>query len=207
MAGEYILYSMESSGNCYKPRLLLHQLGIRFRLVETDARTGITRKAEYLALNPAGRVPLLVLPDGRRLSESNAMLLYLGEGTKYVPADKYERALCWQWLFFEQYDHEPYIAVARSWLRIYPEKIGKATPEQIAAWQEKGHRALKVMETRLSESPFLAGSSYSVADVALYAYTHVAHEGDFDLAPYPAIRDWLARVAAEPGHVPMTWRP
>lgn len=206
MADEYTLYSMQSSGNCYKPRLLMHQLGLAFRLIETDPGKGETRTREYLALNPNGRVPLLVLPDGRRLSESNAMLLYLAEGTPFLPTDRYERALCHQWLFFEQYEHEPTIAVARSWMAIYPDRIGKATKEQIANWQEKGNRALAVMETRLADHDWLASSAYSVADIALYAYTHVAHEGGFDLAPYPGIGRWLARVAATPGYVGIDWR-
>ena len=207
MAGEYTLYSMQNSGNCYKPRLLLHQLGLSFRLVDVDPGRGETRTADYLALNPNGRVPLLVLPDGRRLSESNAMLLHLAEGTAYIPADSYERARCYQWLFFEQYEHEPTIAVARSWMAVYPDRIGKATPEQIANWQQKGNHALGVMEERLAGNDWLAGDAYSVADIALYAYTHVAHEGGFDLARYPGITAWLKRVAATPGYVPMDWRP
>jgi glutathione S-transferase len=204
---EYTLHSTQTSGNCYKPRLLMHQLGIAFRLVDTDATKGETRTPAFLALNPNGRVPLLILPDGRRLSESNAMLLYLAEGTRYLPADRYDRAICCQWLFFEQYEHEPTIAVARSWLAIYPDRIGKATPEQVADWHRRGHRALAVMETRLAASDWLAGSAYSVADIALYAYTHVAGEGGFDLAAYPGIRAWLRRVEAEPGFVPLAWRP
>ncbi|HZP21276.1 MAG TPA: glutathione S-transferase family protein [Bauldia sp.] len=207
MAGTYTLYSMQSSGNCYKPRLLMHLLGIDFRLVDVDTFSGETRRAEYMALNPNGRVPLLVLPDGRRLSESNAMLLYLGEQTRYVPNDRYERALCHQWLFFEQYEHEPTIAVARSWLKIYPSRIGKATPEQIAAWQKGGNHALGVMEKRLAGNDWLVGANYTVADIALYAYTHVAGEGGFDLGPYPGIGAWLARVASQPGHVALDWRP
>lgn len=203
----YTLYSMQTSGNCYKVRLLLHRLGLPFRLVETDPREGATRSPEFLALNPNGKVPLLVLPDGRRLSEFNAILLYLAEDTALLPADGYDRAVCYQWLFFEQYDHEPTIAVARSWLSIYPDRIGAATDVQIADWQKKGHRALAVMEARLGENDWLAASACSVADVALYAYTHVADEGGFDLAAYPGIRVWLARVAAEPGHVDMDWRP
>ena len=203
----YTLYSMQSSGNCYKPRLLMHQLGLPFRLVETDAGKGETRTPAYLALNPNGKVPLLVLPDGRKLSESNAMLLYLAEGTRFLPDDRYERALVHQWLFFEQYDHEPVIAVARSWLTVYPDRIGKATPEQLADWDKRGNRVLSVMEQALEESDWFAGNAYSVADIALYAYTHVADEGGFDLSAFPAITAWLKRVAAEPGHVPMDWRP
>jgi len=207
MADGYTLYSMQDSGNCYKPRLLLHLLGLAFRLIETDSRDGSTRKPEYLALNPNGRVPLLILPDGRKLSESNAMLLYLAEGTKYLPADRYERALVNQWLFFEQYDHEPQIAVARSWITVYPDKRGKATPEQLAGWQQKGNHALGVMEQRLAGNDWLVGSGYSVADIALYAYTHVADEGGYDLGRYPGISRWIERVAAEPRHVPLEWRP
>src|SRR5262245_31224645 len=162
---EYTLHSTQSSGNCYKPRLLMHQLGIMFRLVDTDSTKGQTRTPEFLALNPNGRVPLLILPDGRLLPESNAILLYLAEGTRYLPSDKYDRATCCQWLFFEQYDHEPTIAVARSWLAIYPDRIGRATPEQIADWHKRGNRALAVMEKRLSGHEWLAGSAYSVADI------------------------------------------
>ena len=207
MAAEYILYSMQMSGNCYKPRLLLHQLALPFRLVDVDPGKGETRTADYLALNPNGRVPLLVLPDGRKLSESNAMLLYLAEGTQYLPVDKYERAQVNQWLFFEQYDHEPQIAVARSWLGgYYPERTGKATPEQRAGWRDKGNRALAVMEQRLAGHDWLAGNAYSVADISLYAYTHMAHEGDFDLGDYPGITAWLARVAAQPGYIDLNWR-
>lgn len=207
MAGEYTLYSMQSSGNCYKPRLLLHQLGLPFRLVDVAPGKGETRTPEFLALNPNGRVPLLVLPDGRRLSESGAMLLYLADGTRYIPADRYERALVNQWLFFEQYDHEPQIAVARSWITVYPDKRGKATKEQLAGWEEKGNRALGVMEARLQDHDWLVGYTYTIADIALYAYTHVAHEGGYDLSRYPGISRWIQRVAAEPRHVPLDWRP
>ena len=207
MVAEYTLYSMQESGNCYKPRLLLHLLGLPFRLIETDPREKATKRPEFLALNPNGRVPLLVLPDGRRLAESNAMLLYLAEGTAYLPTDRYERALVCQWLFFEQYDHEPQIAVARSWLHTYPDRKARVTPEQIAGWQQKGGHALGVMEGRLAGNEWLVGSSYSVADIALYAYTHVAGEGGFDLARHPGISRWLARIAATPRHVPLEWRP
>jgi glutathione S-transferase len=203
----YTLYSMQTSGNCYKPRLLMHQLGLPFRLVDIDPGKSQTRTPEFLALNPNGRVPLLVLPDGRKLSESNAMLLYLAEGTPYLPADRYQRALAYQWLFFEQYEHEPVIAVARSWMKIYPDRIGKATAEQIADWQRRGNRVLSVMEKALAKSDWFAGGAYSVADIALYAYTHVAEDGGFDLSAFPAIGAWLARVAAEPRHVTLDWRP
>jgi len=207
VAGDYTLYSMQTSGNCYKPRLLMHLLGIPFRLIETDPREGATRAPEFRAINPNGRVPFLVLPDGRGLSESGAMLLYLGEGTKYVPNDRYERALVHQWLFFEQYEHEPQIAVARSYLHIYPDRKAKVTPELIAGWQQKGDHALSVMEKRLASHDWLVGSGTTVADIALYAYTHVAGDGGFDLARYPGISRWLARIAAEPRHIPLEWRP
>jgi glutathione S-transferase len=207
VAGEYTLYSMQTSGNCYKPRLLMHLLGLPFRLIDTDPRTGATKAPEFRALNPNGRVPYLVLPDGRGLSESGAMLLYLAEGTQYLPNDRYERAQVHQWLFFEQYEHEPTIAVARSYLHIYPERRAKVTPELVATWQEKGAHALAVMEQRLAKRDWLVGSGYTVADIALYAYTHVAEEGGFDLSKYPGIERWLARIAREPRHVPMDWRP
>lgn len=203
----YTLYSMQSSGNCYKPRLLLNQLGLPFRLVDTDSFDGSTRTPQFLALNPNGKVPLLILPDGRRLSESNAMLLHLAEGTPCLPADSYERAVCYQWLFFEQYSHEPYIAVARSWLHLMPGGRERMTPERLADLHARGNKALAVMEDRLGESDWFAGGSYSVADIALYAYTHVAGDGGFDLAGYPAILAWLARVEDQPGYVDMDWRP
>ncbi len=203
----YTLYSMQSSGNCYKPRLLMHQLGLPFRLVDTDSLDGSTRTPEFLALNPNGKVPLLVLPDGRTLAESDAMLLHLAEGTALLPDDRYERAICYQWLFFEQYSHEPHIAVARSWLHLIPEGRARLGEERLAELHTRGHMALRVMETRLGAAPWFAGSAYSIADIALFAYTHVAEQGDFDLAAYPAIRSWLDRVRATPGFVAMDWRP
>ena len=201
-----ILYSMADSGNCYKPRLLLAKLGIPFTIVEVSSRTGATRTAEYTAKNPNAMVPLLELDDGRRLAESNAILLYLSEGTRFLPADRFERAICYQWLFFEQYSHEPYIAVRKA-LLTYPERAKEATPERLAVTLERGNKALGVMNRRLEESPFLAGWSFSVADIALYAYTHKAEQGGFQLEFYPAILKWLERVEADPGHVPMEWSP
>lgn len=201
-----ILYSMADSGNCYKPSLLLAKLGIPFTIVEVSSRTGATRTAEYTAKNPNAMVPLLELDDGRRLAESNAILLYLSEGTRFLPADRFERAICYQWLFFEQYSHEPYIAVRKA-LLTYPERAKEATPERLAVTLERGNKALGVMNRRLEESPFLAGRSFSVADIALYAYTHKAEQGGFQLEFYPAILKWLERVEADPGHVPMEWSP
>lgn len=200
------LYSHPDSGNCYKPRLLMAKLGLPFRHVVVSSLDGSTRKAEYLAKNPNGKVPLLELDDGRLLAESNAILLHLAEGTPFLPSDSYERALVYQWLFFEQYSHEPFIAVRRA-LSVYPERISEATPERMAATLTGGNKALAVMETQLQKTPFLVGSSISVADIALYAYTHEAHRGGFDMTHYPAIGRWLERVAADDGHVSLDWLP
>ena len=200
------LYGMLDSGNCYKPRLLMAKLGRRFEHVEVSSHDGGTRSEAYLAMNPNGMVPLLELDDGRLLAESNAILLHLGEGTRFVPQDAYARALACQWLFFEQYSHEPYIAVRKAILTV-PRRAAEATPERLALTLERGNKALRVMERQLGETPFLAGGTLSVADISLYAYTHEAGEGGFDLAEYPAIAAWLARVAADPGHVPIGWLP
>ena len=206
MTARYTLYSMQGSGNCYKPRLAMHELGIAFDIIEVPKGSGRTTAPDFLALNPNAQVPLLVLPDGRPLAESNAMLLHLAEGTALIPADAYDRALCYQWLFFEQYSHEPVIAVARNWLFLTPG--GRQTmAHRIEEWQVKGHKALGVMEARLAKADFFAGSAFSVADIALYAYTHVAHEADYDLSAYPGIRAWLARVASRPRHVGIDWKP
>jgi glutathione S-transferase len=200
------IYGMLDSGNCYKPRLLLAKLGRPFEHVEVSSRDGSTRKPDYLAKNANGKVPLLEGDDGRYLAESNAILLHLGEGTRFVPADPYDRALAYQWLFFEQYSHEPYVAVRRA-LRTYPERASQATPERLAATLEGGNKALCVMEAQLRKTPFLVGETMSVADIALYAYTHDAGVGGFDLAAYPAVKAWLGRVEADPDHVPIDWLP
>jgi glutathione S-transferase len=200
----YRLYQMQSSGNCWKPRVVLHQLGLDLELVDIDIMKGETRTAEFQQKNRNGRVPLLELPDGRFLAESNAMLAYLAEGTDLIPANRYARALVFQWMFFEQYSHEPYIAVARYWRHLQ----GKEPPEAVTGQiKERGYAALGVMEQRLDEAPFLAGDTYSIADIALYAYTHVAHEGGFSLERFSNIRAWLDRVAATPRFVDMDWRP
>jgi glutathione S-transferase len=201
-----ILYSQQASGNAYKPRLLMAQLGIPFRLVDVNTYDGSTRTPEFLDKNPIGKVPLLEFSDGRRLAESNAMLLHLAEGTRYLPADAFERAKAYEWLFFEQYSHEPYIAVRRAVLTS-PERAAQRTPERLRSLLDAGNRALAVMERRLSGTEWLVGQTYSVADIALYAYTHNAAEGGFDLNSYPGIGAWIGRVAAEPGHVPIGWRP
>ncbi|MEI9417710.1 glutathione S-transferase family protein [Mesorhizobium sp. Cs1321R2N1] len=200
-----ILYSMIDSGNCYKPRLLMAKLGLAFTTVEVSSHTGDTRKADFVAKNPNAMVPLLELDDGRRLAESNAILLYLAEGTRLLPADKYERGLAYQWLFFEQYSHEPYIAVRKA-LLTFPERAADATPERLAVTLERGNKALGVMNTYLENNAFFAGA-FSIADIALYAYTHTAEQGGFQLDAYPAVAAWLGRVEADAGHVPIEWVP
>jgi glutathione S-transferase len=194
------LYDYWESGNGYKVRLLLHQLQIPHERIELDILGGATRTPEFLAKNPNGRIPLLELDDGRRLAESNAIQWYLAEGTPLLPADAFARAQVLQWLFFEQYSHEPYVAVLRFWT--FSGQLD-AHRDELPARREAGRRALQVMEGHLAQRRFFVAESYSIADIALYAYTHVAPEGGFDLAPYPAIRDWLARVREQPGHVPL----
>jgi glutathione S-transferase len=196
------LYDFLPSGNGYKVRLLLSQLGIPFKLVEKDILKGETRTPEFLAINPDGRIPTVQFDDGRILAQSNAITYYFAEGTRFLPADRFERAEALQWMFFEQYSHEPYIAVARFWIHELHKRLEWA--ERLKEKWEKGYQALDVMERRLKDHPFLVGKSYSIADIALYAYTHVAEEGDFDLGRYTAIRAWLDRVADQPGHVLIT---
>ena len=193
------LYDYLPSGNGYKIRLLLSPLGVRFRLVEKDIMKGETRTPDFLAINPNGRIPVLELEDGRRLAESDAILFYLAEGTRFLPEERLARAEVLQWMFFEQYSHEPYIAVARFWTHY----LGKAVD---AEKTERGYQALDVMERHLGVRQFFVGERYTIADVALYAYTHVAHEGGFNLVAYPNVRAWLGRVASEPGHVAITRR-
>jgi len=193
-----LLYDSRVSGNCYKVRLLLAHLGIRYERRELSVVDRSNRPALLGGLNPALRVPTIVLDDGRSLGESNAILWYFGDGTRFVPDDRYERAQVLQWQFFEQYDHEPNIAVARNWLHY---KGAEIDPVALAARQAGGYRALDAMERHLAGREFLVGSRYSLADISLYAYTHVAGEGGFDLARYPAIGRWLSRVAVQPGHV------
>jgi glutathione S-transferase len=196
-----LLYNSAVSGNCYKVRLLFAHLGLVYETVDVSVVDRSNRKELIGELNPALRVPTLVLDDGRPVAESNAILWYFADGTQYVPDDRYERAQVLQWQFFEQYSHEPYIAVARFWLSYSgdPERNADRLPE----WKRGGYAALDAMEGNLAGREFLVGGCYSIADISLYAYTHVAHEGDFDLSGYPAIRSWLERVAAQPGHVPI----
>lgn len=190
------LYGMTGSGNCWKPAVLMKQLGLPFEWIEVNILQGASRTPEFLAKNRNGRVPLLEVSDGRFLAESNAMLCYLAEGTPLLPDDRWPRAQVLQWLFFEQYSHEPYIATVRFWIHYMDKR--EEWKDKIAEARPKGYAALGVMEDQLARTPFLAGESYTIADIALYAYTHVAHEGDYDLTDYPALRAWLARVEATP---------
>jgi glutathione S-transferase len=196
-----LLYNSAVSGNCYKVRLLLAHLGLDYETVELSVVDRSNRTEVLGELNPGLRVPTLVLDDGRPLGESNAILWYLGDGTQYVPTDPYERAQVLQWQFFEQYSHEPHIAVARFWLAYSgtPERFEAELPSRMRG----GYAALDAMERHLDGRAFIVGDRYSLADTSLYAYTHDAHEGGFDLHPYPAIRGWLERVAAQPGNVPI----
>jgi glutathione S-transferase len=200
------LYGSLDSGNCYKPRLLAAKLRLPFRHVEISSRDGSTRTDAFLARNPNGKLPLLELEDGRLLWESNAILLYMAEGTRFLPSDRYGRGVVHQWLFFEQYSHEPYVAVRRALVR-YPERAAMATPERLAETLAGGNRALGVMETQLAKAPFIAGRSINVADIALFAYTQDAEYAGFDLGSYPAVAAWLDRVRADPGHVQLEWTP
>ncbi|HEX4521567.1 MAG TPA: glutathione S-transferase family protein [Gaiellaceae bacterium] len=196
-----LLYDSPVSGNCYKVRLLLAHLGLPYERKPLDVVDRSNRPALLGGLNPALRVPTLVLDDGRSLGESGAILWYFGEGTPFVPADRYERAQVLQWMFFEQYDHEPAIAVVRFWIAFSgrPEAFADRLEERRAA----GHRALDAMERHIDGREFFVGAGPTLADIALFAYTHVAPEGGFDLGDYPAVRRWLERVAAMPGHVPI----
>ena len=197
----FTLYEFSSSGNCYKLRLAMAQLGISFRRIEKDITRGETRATDFLAINPNGRIPVLVTPDNKVLPESNAALWYLGKDSKLMPEDDFQQAQALQWMFFEQYNHEPNIATSRYWIHVLGEREKYA--EALVEKQQKGHDALRVMESHLSGRNFFVGSDYSIADIALYAYTHVAGQGGFSLDAYPAIRGWLERVERQPGYVAM----
>lgn len=194
------VYGDTGSGNCYKVQLLLNQIGIEHEWIPVSVLASETQTPEFLAMNPVGKIPTIVLPDGRILSESNAILCYLAEDTHLLPVRRYERAVALQWLFFEQYSHEPYVAVAR-FICVYQKN---PDDPRLPELRKKGRAALEVMEQRLSQSPFLVGNAYSIADIALYAYTHCAADGGFDLGGYQAIAEWLQRVRKQPGHVAMT---
>jgi len=196
------VYGMKTSGNCYKVQLALEQLGQPYRWIEIDSAAGETRTPEYLARNPNGKVPLLELDDGRHLAESNAILCYLADGSPLLPDERWQRAQCLQWLFFEQYSHEPYVAVARFICLWLPEDHPRRA--ELPRLRERGEQALGVMEKHLATQPFFVAGGYSVADIALFAYTHAAADGGFDLPRYPAIEAWLERVRSQPGFVPMS---
>ncbi len=198
----YRLHDYLASGNGYKVRLLLTQMGLPFERIELDIMKGETRTPRFAKINPNGKIPALELPDGRVLWESNAILVYLAKPSRLLPDDDWGFAEVLQWLFFEQYSHEPNIAVARFWHMHGPltEERRQALPQRY----QGGYAALDVMEGHLGPRAYFVGERYSIADIALYAYTHVAHEGGFDLAPYPAVREWLDRVAGEPDHIPIT---
>jgi len=200
------LYSMPSSGNSYKVRLLLAFLGTPYDHIGGEYGSGLTDSDAFRALNPAGKLPLLKLEDGRLIAESNAILLYLARGTRFLPDDAYEQALCHQWMFFEQNSHETSIAV-RAAILTYPQRAHLRTPDRLDPLLESGNRALSIMEAQLEKTPFLTGDAPTVADISLYGYTHSAEKGGFDMQRFPAVNAWLDRIAAEPGHVPIAFVP
>jgi glutathione S-transferase len=199
------LYDYLDSGNGYKIRLVLSQLDRRYRWVEVDIMKGGTRTPQFLAKNLNGRIPTIELEDGTCIAESNAILWYLADGSQFVPDEEIERAQVLQWMFFEQYSHEPYVATPRFILKHLPGDSPRRAelPQRL----ERGRAALEVMEQQLATRRFFVGERYSIADIALYAYTHVAHEATLDLSPYPAVRAWLGRVADQPRHIPLTYKP
>ncbi|MEA5449081.1 glutathione S-transferase family protein [Leptolyngbya sp. CCNP1308] len=199
----YRLYDYPPSGNGYKVRLLLSHLGLPFEYVALDILKGETRTAEFLAKNPNGRIPLLELEPGSYLAESNAILFYLAQSTPFWPTAPLSQAEVMRWLFFEQYSHEPNIATPRFWL-CHLDELNAYQQAALPYKQEQGYQALAVMEQHLGQHAFLVDESYTIADMALYAYTHVAHEGGFELDRFPAVRRWLAQIAAQPNHVPIT---
>lgn len=201
----HTVYGDIHSGNCFKIRLALEQLGLPYRWQHIDILKQESRTPEFLRKNPNGKIPVLELADGTFLFESNAILHYLAEGSPLLPTDRLEHAQVLQWMFFEQYSHEPYIATARYFILYLGRPADKE--EALQSKMPGGYRALDVMERHLATRSFFVGERYTIADIALYAYTHVAHEGGFDLAAYPAVRAWLARVAAQPGYRGMDAEP
>jgi glutathione S-transferase len=197
------LHDNLTSGNGFKVRLLLAQLGLPYQRIEYDIDRRETRTPEFLRKNPNGRIPVLELEDGTFLPESDAIIWYLAEGTRFLPDDRRLRAEVLQWMFFEQYNHEPNIATVRYWIT-HAVPVTPLIELSMPAKRAQGAAALGVMETHLAGRTFFVGERYTIADIALYAYTHVAGEGGFDLAPYENERAWLARVAAQPGYVPIT---
>jgi glutathione S-transferase len=197
----FTVYGMSDSGNCYKVKLTLEQLALPYRWVEVDSARGETRTLKFLAMNSNGKVPLLSLEDGTFLPESNAILNYLAEGSRLLPSERLEHARVLQWMFFEQYSHEPYVAVARSIVRYHPPDSPRRA--ELPKLLERGNQALSVMEQHLRRVPFFPGNRYTIADIALYAYPHCAADGGFDLSDFPAVKTWVDRVRAQPRHVPM----
>ena len=195
------VYGDYRSGNCYKVKLMLHLLGREYQWLPIDILKGETQTAEFLAKNPNGKIPVLELEDGTFLWESNAILNFLADGSEFIPNEPRLRTQMLQWQFFEQYSHEPYVAVAR-FIQLY-QGMPEARREEYEVCHVRGHKAFRVMEQQLQRTPYLVGEQYTLADIALYAYTHVAHEGSFDLSGYPAINAWLARIASHPRHVTM----
>jgi glutathione S-transferase len=195
------IYGDIRSGNCYKLKLLAALLQLEYAWVHVDVLKGETRSSNFLTRNPNGKIPVLELDDGRCLSESNAILIFLARGSSFLPDTAFENARVMQWLFFEQYSHEPYIAVARFIAKF----LGMPAERQaeFASKQAGGCKALGIMDAQLQKTPFIAGHSHTIADIALYAYTHVANEGGFDLSELPAINTWLDRIASQPNHVAM----
>jgi glutathione S-transferase len=200
------LYSMRRSGNCYKVRLALAQLSIPFKLIEVDILKGETRTPEFLAMNPSGHVPLLEVAPNRYLPESNAILWYIAGGTPLAPDDRIDRAEALRWMFFEQHSIAPHLGAAHFWLTQV--KGGRELQTHaIEDWAEYGYQALSVMEKHLADHEFFAADRYTIADIALYAYTHTANESLYDLTGFPAVRNWLKRVVAQPDHVSLNWEP
>jgi glutathione S-transferase len=195
------VHGMSTSGNCHKVRMVLEALRLPYAWTEVDTRTGATHTPAFLAMNPNGRVPVAEVEPGIFLPESNAIMGYFADGSPLLPSDRLKKARVMQWLFFEQYSHEPYIAVARYLRTLHPDPASQSALAD--SRMDGGYRALGVMESHLAHEPFFVGSHYTIADIALYAYTHVAHEGGFDLARYPAVRTWITRVEAQPGYVRM----
>jgi glutathione S-transferase len=199
------LHDYLPSGNGYKVRLLLTQLGIPFERIEYDITRGETRTSEFLEnVNANGRVPVLETEEGEFLPESDAIIFYLAEGTPFLPEDPLGKARTLQWMFFEQYSHEPNIAVARAWLHVFNTEMTEERRAALEAKQKLGYDVLGVMENHLQSSDYFVGGRYSIADIALYAYTHVADEGGFDLSGFPAVRAWLERISSQPKHIPIT---
>lgn len=200
--GKLKIYGDSKSGNCYKIQLLCAEMSIEYAWEEVDILAGDTRTPQFLAINANGKIPLLALPDGRYLSESNAILFYLADGSEFFAGDAYARAEILRWMFFEQYSHEPNIATSRFIIKY----LG-SPPDRLTSLEEKkvgGYKALDVMEQQLLHQPFVTGDNYNIADIALFAYTHVADEGDFNLEDYAAIRAWIERIKGRPNFVPMT---